>query len=414
MRCVSIRECFLVFFCMLIGFAKSEHDDMISSAPAADVPDPFVLHAVDETVWSKGLIQTKAHTADNIISNFFYFSSDRTKKFSQDTLGYVTPWNNHGYDIAKYFARKYTYISPVWLQLKLVSGDSSSKLKIEIGGTQDIDQGWMEDIRKNSDRKTKIVPRVLFENFSPSLWKILAKNSKLQKGVIQRLIDLLQRSHFDGFVLECTEAWPSLDHVDKSLRSSFNQFLISFANVLHALKPMAGSLILVVGPSDRQHAKFSSTDFNQVAQFIDKFSLMTYDYASHSGKAGPNAPLPWMESVFQQLFGSDDHHIVDPQLAKKILIGLNFYGMDFSARESRAILGHDYIKLLRLYSPKLLWDAEAREHYFRYIDSEHAEHLVYYPSLLSIHDRLKLIDKLQAGASIWDIGQGLDYWQDLL
>lgn len=27
-------------------------------------------------------------------------------------------WNNHGYDIAKWFAAKFTHISPVWLQLK--------------------------------------------------------------------------------------------------------------------------------------------------------------------------------------------------------------------------------------------------------------------------------------------------------
>ena len=26
-------------------------------------------------------------------------------------------WNSHGYDIAKMFARKFTHISPVWLQL---------------------------------------------------------------------------------------------------------------------------------------------------------------------------------------------------------------------------------------------------------------------------------------------------------
>lgn len=27
-------------------------------------------------------------------------------------------WNNHGYDTAKWFAKKFTHISPVWLQVR--------------------------------------------------------------------------------------------------------------------------------------------------------------------------------------------------------------------------------------------------------------------------------------------------------
>ena len=31
----------------------------------------------------------------------------------------MTPWNNHGYDVAKIFGGKFSLISPVWLQVSL-------------------------------------------------------------------------------------------------------------------------------------------------------------------------------------------------------------------------------------------------------------------------------------------------------
>lgn len=55
----------------------------------------------------------------------------------------------------------------------------------------------------------------------------------------------------------------------------------------------------------------------------------TEAHSSSPGRPGPNAPLSWVRACVQ---------VLDPKSKwrSKILLGLNFYGMDYSAaRDSR-------------------------------------------------------------------------------
>lgn len=97
-----------------------------------------------------------------------------------------------------------------------------------------------------------------------------------------------------------------------------------------------------------------------------------------------------------------------------MLLGLNFYGNDYALPAGGGpIVGHEYLSLLKKHDPVLIWDKKVKEHVFSYtVGTE--EHEVYYPSRDSIHKRLDLALKYGLGISIWEIGQGLDYFYDLL
>ncbi len=129
--------------------------------------------------------------------------------------------------------------------------------------------------------------------------------------------------------------------------------------------------------------------------------------------SGPNAPLRWVRRCVETLDP-------DPKRGRrrKILLGLNFYGLRFTADGGGHLTGRDFLELLGRLQPsaRLRWDPEAREHFLeaKLPHGEGGKQTVFYPSLKSVEERLALARELGAGISIWEIGQGLDYFYDLL
>lgn len=55
-------------------------------------------------------------------------------------------WNAKGYDIAKTFHKKFTLVSPVWLQVTPKGNN-----EFEMTGGHDIDKGWAEQVVRGGD-----------------------------------------------------------------------------------------------------------------------------------------------------------------------------------------------------------------------------------------------------------------------
>ena len=94
---------------------------------------------------------------ENKLYTCIHFCRDtKSKIYDGHVLGYITPWNGHGYDVAKIFGNKLSTVSPVWLQV--VPSEDSSSSDYAIHGTHDVDKKWMGTVRKNAPG-LRIVPR---------------------------------------------------------------------------------------------------------------------------------------------------------------------------------------------------------------------------------------------------------------
>ncbi|KAK0145114.1 Chitinase domain-containing protein 1 [Merluccius polli] len=181
--------------------AKKTHKTDVDSAPA------------DLSVLDRGLVVSDPQWRDIVREERRYCSHVR-RTFQGPVLGYVTPvglrpsqwklhgfcafknWNSHGYDVAKTFGSKLTSVSPVWLQVRRRGRNS-----YDVNGLHDHDPGWVKDVKK-SNRKIRMVPRLLFDGWSYKDYMSVLQNEDEIEELGIELVDVAKTEGFDGFTLE--------------------------------------------------------------------------------------------------------------------------------------------------------------------------------------------------------------------
>ena len=86
--------------------------------------------------------QERSELVQSILSNNLGKQSNNLQ-----VLGFVTPWNGLGYDVAKSNEKHVKLISPVWLQIR---PNQKNPPVFEITGVHDVDMGWMKEVKSKN------------------------------------------------------------------------------------------------------------------------------------------------------------------------------------------------------------------------------------------------------------------------
>ncbi|WCJ22392.1 Chitinase domain-containing protein 1 [Euphorbia peplus] len=398
------RKLFAIFvFFFVVIPAVSILVYRINSSPDASSAD---LHAQQEASLKTNLKYQEILNENSVLSK-----NESHRRYAFSTLAYVTPWNSKGYEMAKKFANKFTHISPVWYDLK------SEGTGLILEGRHNADKGWMSELRKKGN--SLVLPRVVLEAFP----KELLRKKKLKDKTIELIVSECKEMGYDGIVLESWSRWAAYGVLhDPGLRNKALQFIKQLGHALHSVSSASNSeqqlqLVFVIGPPHSQELQvhdFGPEDLQVLDDAVDGFSLMTYDFSGPQNP-GPNAPLNWIRFTLQMLLRTGGKSV--PRVGQKIFLGLNFYGNDFllpAGSGGGPIVGREYLSLLDKHKPELQWEKNSGEHFFLYVDDDAKRHAVFYPSVTSITLRLDEALSWGTGISIWEMGQGLDYFFDLL
>jgi len=383
-----------VLYVIPVTIGTISPSDKKSKDGTATVSPSFKKGPIADNVVERGLVVKNPSPLDILYESSAYCKKTAERNVTQAVLGYVTPWNNHGYDVAKTFANKFSMISPVWLQVKRKPAGT-----YYMAGTHDIDHEWVREVRKRGKRSgVKIVPRVLFDEWTSDDFYALFTSGTEPKELTKTLVTSLKAYKFDGVTLE---VWSQLGGQAKKAL----QMLVKLLG--EALNKAGLTFVLVVPPpvlSTGKPGMIEHEDLKAIYQYVDYFSIMTYDY-SNVERPGANSPVKWIQKCVEALTPVKTDRT-------KFLIGLNFYGYQYTATGGGPIFGNDYLETLSK-AKTIQWSEDVEEHYFEVKDKD-GKRTVFYPTLLSIRRRIKLAEELGCGLAIWEIGQGLDYFYDLL
>lgn len=317
------------------------------------------------------------------------------KKFAGETLAFITPWNNKGYDVAKAHAGKFDYISPVWYQLRR---DEETQQIILTGG-HDADRGWL-----GGGGGVAVVPR--------ALWEVDRLRTREELALAVELLAREARDlGYEGYTLELP--------YDRSTVGVAGALHGAWAQVLGAAAPPPKLILVVQPPPARVQGEAAQLDksvIRELSPYIHRFMIMTYDHAMKQAQMGggalpgPNAPAAWVEAIVGPL--ANDPGVEDG----KLMLGVPFYGWEHAAGQPpRPVLQRDFEVLARTTQMEANWMAPAREHVFIFRDpSGQGDRVMSYPTMLFLQERVKIAQAFGVGIGIWELGQGFDRFVEVL
>lgn len=349
-------------------------------------------------------------TKEYILQNYDKCINCNTKNSTVEVLGFVTYWNQIGYQTGVQYGIKFDYISPSSYSVGLQT--ARDEPYYDIKATASVEDEFIKEVAGLYN--IKIVPRVLFTKGDKESYKRFLDSEESMYEFADTLHSFLVSTNYYGVVFEIFPFFDLFrgdpDYYD--MRQKQLEFVDKVAEYLNT---RGYKLFLVIPGYYPGGVQFTNKEFEYLSQNVYRFITINYDYSW--GSPGPNNPLNWIEDTviyYLQDFLDENGNPIGNyyEYAKKLMIGVSFYGFQYKQTATgwsqAAILGNDFMSILANNNPEMIWNERTAELEMRFtIDGKQS--VVIYPTDLSIQMRVDLAERLGVGISIWELGQGLPY-----
>jgi spore germination protein YaaH len=222
-------------------------------------------------------------------------------------------------------------------------------------------------------------------------------------AAIDRFVDaaaeLTVRESFDGLVVD-------FEH----LKAASRRPLVDMATALYLkMRARGKTLCIAVAPK----AWEGEYDYAALARQCDLLYVMTYDYAGPwSPAVGPTSPIHGPTRTHDIARDLDELAALDVP-AHRTLLGVPFYGLDFTLKPGDAVDEHQHIETLYLnqidnlraaHDAKPRFDAQMQAASFIYHDGDGLAHVVWYDDAQSMAAKLDVVrQRGLGGIGAWSL-----------
>ena len=228
-------------------------------------------------------------------------------------------------------------------------------------------------------------------SFTSSIPRAILSSPARQQRAIDGLVALAVAKGYDGIDID----W---ELVPVAERNAFSHFIANLATALHARHRL---LSVAVFAKTSEPGKWDSQkvyDYHALGAAVDELKIMTYSFSGPWSSPGPQAPLGWTRAVI------DFARTVVP--AKKIYMGLPFYGYDWHAGGATAVQAADASALIAAHHFKVAHDAASGEADLSYTDTQGVKHVLWFIDSRALTTKLDLLESHFpgiGGVAIWQM-----------
>ncbi len=250
----------------------------------------------------------------------------------------------------------------------------------------------------------KVIPLV---NLVPSQDAILL-NQPAQDKLIANLVNEVKTNNYDGIDIDF-EFFPVSKVKDFTVD---RDKLTAFMKAVHAEMSKMGKVTYMavlphVGASTESGGIFNYANLDP---YLDKVTIMTYDFKEAHSESGPVAPFDWVEKniilAISQGFKPD-----------QISLGVATYGYDWPVGQTGGFSKptSEIMKQVAMKGYDVKWDEKHQEPYYMYTDSNGIKREVWFENERTLQTKIGLVDKYKlSGISIWRLGYEDQKFWDIL